>query len=90
MCIKSAQHTVAFHVNDLKSSHKDPKVNDDFEKWLEQTYGKQGKVKIKQGKFHEHLGMNFDFSVEGRLKVDMRDYVKEMLGSFPTTLGKMM
>ena len=52
MCIKSAQHRVAFHVNDLKSSHKDPKVNDDFEKWLEQTYGKQGKVKIKQCKFH--------------------------------------
>ena len=44
--VKSAQHKFVFHVDDLKSSHKDPKVNDDFAKWLEQTYGKQGKVKI--------------------------------------------
>jgi hypothetical protein len=45
--IKSAQHTVVFHVDDLKSSHMDPKVNDDFAKWLEQTYEKHGKVEIR-------------------------------------------
>jgi len=41
--VKYAQHTVVFYVDDQKSSHKDPKVKDDFAKWLEQTYGKQGK-----------------------------------------------
>jgi len=86
--VKSAQHTVVFHFDDLKSSHEDPKLNDDFAKWLEQTYGKQGKVKINQGKVHEYLGMKLDFLVRGKLKVDMRDYVKEMLESFPITLGK--
>jgi len=50
--VKSAQHIVVFHVDDLKFSHKDPKVNDDFAKWLEQTYWKQGKVKINKGKVH--------------------------------------
>jgi hypothetical protein len=29
-----SQHTLLFHVDDLKSSHKDPKVNDQFDKWL--------------------------------------------------------
>ena len=29
------QHTVVFHVNNLKSSHVDTKVNDEFAKWLE-------------------------------------------------------
>ena len=32
--------------------------------------------------------MKLDFSVRGKLKVDMRDYVKKMLESFPITLGK--
>jgi hypothetical protein len=32
--IKGKQHTVTWHaVDDLKSSHVDPKVNDDFLKW---------------------------------------------------------
>jgi hypothetical protein len=30
--------------------------------------------------------MKLDFSVKGKLKVDMHDYVKEMLESFPITL----
>jgi hypothetical protein len=28
------QHTVQFHVDSLMCSHMNPKVNDDFEKWL--------------------------------------------------------
>jgi len=88
--VKSAEHTVVFHVDDLKSSHKDPKVNDDFAKWLEQTYWKQGKVKINLGKLHEYLGMKLDLSVRGKLNVDMRDYVKEILESFQLLCVKMM
>jgi hypothetical protein len=29
---KGSQHTLLFHVDDLKSSHKDSKVNDQFDK----------------------------------------------------------
>jgi hypothetical protein len=32
---KGSQHTLLFHVDDLKSSHKDSKVNDQFDKWLQ-------------------------------------------------------
>jgi len=63
-------------------------MNDDFAKWLEQTNLKQEKVKINRGKVHEYLGMKLDFSVKGKLKVDMCDYVKEMLESILITLGK--
>jgi len=76
--VKSAQHTFVFHVDDLKSSHKDPKVNDDFSKWLEQTCETR-ESQNNRGKVHEYLGMKLDFSVKGKLKVDMHDYVKEML-----------
>jgi hypothetical protein len=30
--------------DDLTCSHKDPKVNDEFEQWLNKMYGKHGKV----------------------------------------------
>jgi hypothetical protein len=32
--IAKRRHTVRFHVDDLMCSHKDPRVNDDFAKWL--------------------------------------------------------
>jgi len=57
--IKSTQHTVVFYVYHLKSSRKDPKVNDDFAKFLEETYGKHGR--IKRSKVHEYLVMKLDF-----------------------------
>jgi hypothetical protein len=34
---KGSQHTLLFHVDDLKSSHKDSKVNNQFDKWLQET-----------------------------------------------------
>ena len=32
--VNKLQHTVRFHVDDLKSSHKDPEVNTKFLAWL--------------------------------------------------------
>jgi hypothetical protein len=32
--IHKRRHTVRFHVDDIMCSHKDPRVNDHFEKWL--------------------------------------------------------
>ena len=45
--VNGKQLTVMWHVNDLKISHKDPKVNDEFIAWLEKKYGdpKIGQVK---------------------------------------------
>ena len=44
------QHTVRFHVDDLLSSHVNPKVNDKFASWLETLYGKHMAVKIRKRK----------------------------------------
>jgi hypothetical protein len=32
-------YTVTWHVDDLKASHEDRKVNDAFAEWCENTYG---------------------------------------------------
>ena len=36
--VNGKQHTISWHVDNLKSSHVDPKVNDDFHQWLLQEY----------------------------------------------------
>ena len=59
------QHTVRFHVDNILSSHVDPKVNDEFAAWLQQTYGEINDVATTRGKKHEFLGMELDFSEDG-------------------------
>ena len=48
--VNGYQHTVRFHVDDLLSSHVDPKVNDRFQVWLEKMYGKYKAVGPTRGK----------------------------------------
>ena len=44
--IEGSQHTVCWHVDDIKSSHKSSKVQDEFEDWLIDTYDKDSKRKV--------------------------------------------
>jgi hypothetical protein len=85
--VDKKQHTVRFHVDDLMSSHMSPKVNDDFEIWLNLMYGNYGAVKATRGDRHDYLGMVLDFSKKGTLIVDMCDYVAEMIEESMLMLG---
>eukprot|EP00978_Attheya_sp_CCMP212_P001665 scaffold3444_cov50-Attheya_sp.AAC.1 len=79
--IEGKQHTVTWHVDDIKSNHVNFKVNDTFLVWLEKTYGEDGigSVKTTRGKRHDYLAMVLDFNKEGKLVLDMCDYVKGMV-----------
>ena len=77
--VSQKQQTVRFHVDDLMSSHMDPMVNNDFEKWLNMLYGNYGAVKATRGTSHDYLGMRLDFSQTNTVIVDMRAYVAEMI-----------
>jgi hypothetical protein len=83
------QHTVTWHVDDLKSSHVDSKVNDDFAQWCEKTYGSDdlGHVKVVRGKRHDYLAMILDFSQDGAVKINMKYYIEGMLEEFPFPIG---
>ena len=55
--------------------------------WIQKNYerlfdGGLGSMKLKQGKIHEYLGMQLDFSVAGKVKIKMFDYIQEMLEDF--------
>ena len=82
------QHTVEWHVDDLKSSHVDPKFNNYFHKWLEKTYGSDdiGHVEASCGKIHEYLAMTFYYTEEGKFNIDMSKYLDAMIDEFPHIL----
>eukprot|EP00978_Attheya_sp_CCMP212_P005488 scaffold12295_cov58-Attheya_sp.AAC.1 len=79
--IEGKQHTLTWHIDDIKLSHVDSKVNDKFLAWLETNYGEDGigSVKTTRGKKDDYLAMVLDFSKKGKLVLDMCDYVKGMV-----------
>ena len=79
------QQTFTWHVDDLKSIHVYPKVNEEFTQWCENTYGSDDLVNVivARGKIHDYLGMIMDFTQEGSLKIDMICYIVGILEEFP-------
>ena len=60
---KHTRHATHCCVACRKSSHINPRVNDEFLEWLIKQYGEDGigKVKATQGTKHNYLGMNLEF-----------------------------
>ena len=79
---------IRFHVDDVMSSHINPKVNNNFDERLQAKYGEYGEVKAHRGKVQIYLRMIFEYEDEGKVKVDMSIYVKSMLDDFPVKLKK--
>ena len=44
--VNSEQLTICWHVDDLKSTHSDPKVNNEFLQWIKDTFRLLGEVKM--------------------------------------------
>jgi hypothetical protein len=89
--VNGKQHTVTWHVDNLKPTHVDSKVNYNFLKWLESTYSdsKLAPVKVTGGKIHDYLAMKLDYATEVTPKIDMIDYVNNMVEDFPEVITKL-
>ena len=72
------QHTVVLHVDDLKSTCKDDKANQQL---IEALRTKYKDINVQEGLIHPYLGMTFDYSVEGKVKVTQDGYVSELVAS---------
>ena len=81
--VHSNQMTIMWHVDDVKSSHVYPRVNNLFITWLNKEYGQIGEVKSSRGKKHNYLGMTLDYSVDGEVKVNLTNYINKMVTIFP-------
>jgi hypothetical protein len=78
---------IAFHVDDCKLSHKDPKQMDRILAWLRQEYecifeDGSGKMQVSRGKIHKYLGMTLDYTMRGQVKVTMLGYISDILNAF--------
>jgi hypothetical protein len=80
------QCTVLWHVDDLKISHVDGKVNEEVLLGLNARYGKETPLTVTRGDIHEYLGMTIDYGTIGQVKIRMDDYVQTMLEEAPADM----
>jgi hypothetical protein len=85
--VHGKQCTVLWHVDDLKISHEDPDVVTSLIGHLEQTFGQEAPLTITRGNVHDYLGMTIDYSVPGKVKISMDDYVRNLLEEVPEDMN---
>jgi hypothetical protein len=66
-------------------SREDPNVITAVLKQIEGRYGRQMPLTVTRGKKHDYLGMILDYSVDGKVKILMVDYIKKSWKSYPRT-----
>ena len=84
--IDGKQCTILWHVDDLKISHENDEVIENVISTLSERYGKEAPLVVTRGKVHDYLGMTLDFSVKGKVKVIMKDYIQDMLDDLPSDM----
>jgi hypothetical protein len=84
--VHDTQMNVSWHVDDLKVTHKEKKMVDEFIEWVIDTYGSIGQVKVTWGMVHEYLCMKLNYEVKGQVSCDMTAYVEMMIKDFPQQL----
>ena len=63
-------------MDNLKISQENGDTVDALINNLSERYGKEADLKINRGKVHEYLGMKLDYHKQGKVKIDMTDYLK--------------
>lgn len=81
--IDGTQMTVAWHVDDLKVSHKKLIAIQEFAAQLNAEFGKETPITESYGKRHEYLGMMLNFSTPGEVEISMQEYIKLILHDAP-------
>ena len=86
--INGSQCTIGWHVDDLKISHIDGKVNQEILDILQKKYGKQVPIPSTTGKIHNYLGTTIDYSMPGKVVFCMEDYIDQMMDECPEDVLK--
>jgi hypothetical protein len=74
-------------VDNLKISHVDKEVVEDILRMLNERYGKEAPLTVTRGEVHECLGMVFDYSINGKVQIIMKEYIQEMLDELPEDMA---
>ena len=84
--VNDKQCTVVWHVDDIKVSYEDPKVIDEFIHKMEEEFRKEAPLTKTREKILNYLGMKLDYTVEGQVTVDMREYVQMVVDQAPENM----
>lgn len=76
--------TIAWYVDDNMISHKDEKVVEDIVQKIENKFPG---LTITRGNIHTFIGMKLTFRDDGKLEVDLKDYLLEAIEEFKEELG---
>jgi hypothetical protein len=81
--IRGKQCTTLWHVKDLKISHVEPEVVTMIINQLSERFGKMSTLTATRGKKHDYLVMVLDYSVPGKVSIDMSAYTRQVLVDLP-------
>ena len=84
--VNGKQLTVAWHMDNLKVSHEEERVLDEFIVMMEEEFGQEAPLSVSRGPVQEYLGMTLDFSERGWVVVKMSNYMKSMLNDTPASM----
>jgi hypothetical protein len=85
--VDGKQCTIVWHVDDLKISHEEHDVVESIVALLQKKYGSDdAPVTVTYGKVHEYLGMTLDYSHNGKVIVNMTQYVNDLLNNLPAEM----
>jgi hypothetical protein len=84
--VNGNQLTVIWHVDDLKVSHKEVKVVDEFMQKLDDEFGKETPINKSNGQIHNYLGMVLDYTKHGCVRINMTEYIKMLLYDMPNEM----
>ena len=71
--------TVQFHVDDLKVSHKEQSVLEDFLGDLRSEFRQKDKLTENTGLVHEYLRITIDYSIAGKVVFTMFAYLEDVI-----------
>ena len=77
--VNGEQIAVQFHVDDLKVSHKDQAVLEDFLSNLRNKFGQEDELTENKGLVHECLGIIIDYSIPQKVVFAVFDYLKDVI-----------
>ena len=76
------QCTVCLHVDDLLITCVDESIIESVISSLEAQYKT---ITVHTGKIHSYLGMTFDFSIPGKVRVSMEGYIRDLVSLVDVT-----
>ena len=77
--VEGEQLTCQFHVSDLKLSHVNQKLLDEFVEKLKSVFGKEDELNENSEKLHEYLGLTIHYNLLGKVAFTMFEYLEDII-----------